>query len=65
MFMCSVASELSNYDRALSVGAFLRINTVVILLGDVISLKEVCGSLRYEKFTHFSQNVCLRRVNML
>ena len=32
MFLCSVASEL----RQLSVGAFLRINTVVILLGDVI-----------------------------
>ena len=30
MFSCSVASELSNYD------AFLRINTVVILPGDVI-----------------------------
>ena len=29
MFLCSVAPELS-------VGAFLRINTVVILLGDVI-----------------------------
>ena len=29
MFLCSVASELS-------VGAFVRINTVVILLGDVI-----------------------------
>ena len=29
MLLCSVASELS-------VGAFLRINTVVILLGDVI-----------------------------
>ena len=36
VFLCSVASELSNYDRALSVGAFLRINRVVILLGDVI-----------------------------
>ena len=37
MFLCSVASELSNYDigLVLSVGAFLRINTVVILLGDV------------------------------
>ena len=48
--------------RQLSVGAFLRINTVVILFGDVIrgnpwvvqpemegckGLKEVCGSLRY------------------
>ena len=35
-FLCSVTSELSNYDRALSFGAFLRINTFVILLGDVI-----------------------------
>ena len=32
--MCNVASQLSNYD--MSVGAFIRINTVVILLGDVI-----------------------------
>ena len=31
MFSCSVASE-----RQLSVGAFLRINTVVILFGGVI-----------------------------
>ena len=36
MLLCSVASELSNYDRALSVGAFLPINTASILLGDVI-----------------------------
>ena len=35
MFLCSVASELSNYDK-MSVSAFLRINPVVILLGDVI-----------------------------
>ena len=35
MFLCSVASELSSYD-SLSFGAFLRINTVVILRGDVI-----------------------------
>ena len=36
MFSCSVVSELSNYDSCMSVGAILRINTVVILLGDVI-----------------------------
>jgi len=39
MFLCSVTSdsELSNYDSCqLSVGAFLRVHTVVILLGDVI-----------------------------
>ena len=35
MFLCSVASELSNYD-SWAVGVFLRINTVVMLLGDVI-----------------------------
>ena len=35
MFLCRVASELSNYDSC-QVGAFMRINTVVILLGDVI-----------------------------
>ena len=28
-------------------------------------LKEVYGSLRYEKFTNFSQNFCQWRVNML
>ena len=33
MFLCSVASELSN-SKLLSVSAFLRINTVV---GDVIT----------------------------
>ena len=42
MFLCSVPSppgtELSNYeyDSCHSVGAFLRVHTVVILLGDVI-----------------------------
>ena len=38
VIVCSVVSELSNYDscHCLSVGAFLLINTVVILLGDVI-----------------------------
>ena len=36
MFLCSVASELSNYDSCHSVH-FLCINTVVILLGDVIN----------------------------
>ena len=37
MFLCSVASELSNYDSCHSVH-FTRITTVtvVILLGDVI-----------------------------
>ena len=35
-FLCSVTSELSNYDSCQSFGAFLRINTFVILLGDVI-----------------------------
>ena len=72
MFLCSVASELSTYDRALSVGAFMRINTLVILLGDVIrgklwvvqaeieGWKEIC-----ENVTNVSQNVCLWRVNML
>ena len=35
MFSRSVASELSNYDIC-QLFAFLRINTVVILLGDVI-----------------------------
>ena len=35
MFLCSVASTMSSYDSCLSVH-FLRINTVVILLGDVI-----------------------------
>ena len=35
MFLCNMASELSHYDSQLF-GAFLRINTVVILLGDVI-----------------------------
>ena len=35
MFLCSVASELSNYDSCQLVH-FLHINTVVILLGDVI-----------------------------
>ena len=33
--------------------------------GGVSGLKEVCGSLRYEKFTNLSQNFCLRRLNML
>ena len=44
--------------RQLSFGAFLRINTFVILLGDVIKgnpwvaqaemdINELCGSLRY------------------
>ena len=41
MFLCSVASELSNYDTCQSVHFcvltfFLHINTVAILLGDVI-----------------------------
>ena len=36
MFLCSVASELSNYDSCHSVHFCLIINTVVILLGDVI-----------------------------
>ena len=36
MFLCSVASELSNYDSCQAVDAFLRINIVIILLGDVI-----------------------------
>ena len=36
MFLCSVASGLSNYDSCQLHGAFLRINTVAILLGDVI-----------------------------
>ena len=35
MFLCSVASELSNYDSCQSAYAFLHINTVVNLLGDV------------------------------
>ena len=35
MFSCSVASDVKS--RQLSVGAFLRINTVVSLLGDVIT----------------------------
>ena len=62
--------------RQPSVSAFLRINTVVIWLGDVIKGNpwvvqaelegcKVCGSLRYSKFTNFSQNICLWRVNML
>ena len=34
MFLCSVASELSNYDNCKSVRVY--ITTVVILLGDVI-----------------------------
>ena len=38
MFLCSVASGLSNYDSA-----FMRINTVVILLGDVI--RDICNHL--------------------
>ena len=35
MFSCSVASELSNYDSRQSLH-FCVLNTVVILLGDVI-----------------------------
>ena len=35
VFLCSVASELSNHDTCQSVH-FVLINTVVILLGDVI-----------------------------
>ena len=35
MFLCSEASKLSNYEKLL-IGEFLRINTVVILYGDVI-----------------------------
>ena len=57
MFLCITAVPL----RQLSVGAFLRINTVVILLGDVIrgnpwvvhggvyGWKEVCGRLRFNE----------------
>ena len=37
MFLCSVASELSNYDSCQLVHfCVLNINTVVIFLGDVI-----------------------------
>ena len=39
MFSCSVASQLS-------VGAFLHINTFVILLGDVNQGQSVVGSSR-------------------
>ena len=41
MFLCTVASELSNYVSCHSVH-FLRINTVVILLGDVTN-GNPCG----------------------
>ena len=48
MFSCSVASELSNYDRCQSQGDFLRINTVVILLGDVIRGNRWVGQAEME-----------------
>ena len=64
--------------RQLSVGGFLRINTVVILLGGVIRgnpwvvqaemegcKSKVCGSLSNEKFTNVSLNFHLWRINML
>ena len=45
-FLCSVASCRAVKLRQLSVGAFLRINTVVILLGDVIRGQSVGVSSR-------------------
>ena len=43
MFLCSVASDLSNYDSCL----FLHINTVVILFGDVTGFRtQVARALR-------------------
>ena len=39
MYLCSVASELSNYDRC-QLGVFLRIDTGVILIGDAIHANQ-------------------------
>ena len=73
MFLCSVASKVSNYDSCQSVH-FCVLIQLSFLLGDVIKeqtvggssrnegvlgLKEVCGSLRCENFTNFSHNFCL------
>ena len=74
MFLCSVASELSNDDSCQSVHFCVLIQLSFRLgqsvdgssrNGGVYGLKEVCGRLRYEKSTYLSQNVCLWRVNML
>ena len=77
MFWCSVASELSNYDSCQSVHfciliqlSFCLVNQGQSMGGSSINAgalgwKEICGSLRYENFMNFSQNFCLRRVNML
>ena len=64
MFLCSVASELSNYDSCQSVHFCVLIQLSFCLGGSsrnggVEGLKKVFGSLRYEKFTNCSQNLSM------
>ena len=61
MFLCSVASELSNYDscQSLHFCVLIQLSFCLVMKSGAIrgwfkqkwigvSLKDVCGSLRYE-----------------